>query len=61
MRLDVYLNEPKPDPRFAKLWNVVLQPHVGSATYETRRGMGQLVRDNMAAHFAGKPLLSAVI
>lgn len=59
--LDVYLNEPKPDPRFAKLKNVVLQPHIGSATYETRRGMGQLVRDNLAAHFAGKPLLSAVL
>lgn len=59
--LDVYLNEPKPDPRFTKLNNVVLQPHVGSATYETRRGMGQLVRDNLAAHFANKPLLSAVI
>ena len=59
--LDVYLNEPKPDPRFAKLTNVVLQPHVGSATFETRRGMGQLVRDNLAAHFAGKPLLSAVV
>jgi lactate dehydrogenase-like 2-hydroxyacid dehydrogenase len=59
--LDVFLNEPKPDPRFTKLSNVVLQPHVGSATYETRRGMGQLVRDNLAAHFAGKPLLSAVV
>ena len=59
--LDVYLNEPKPDLRFTKLKNVVLQPHVGSATYETRRGMGQMVRDNLAAHFAGKPLLSAVL
>lgn len=59
--LDVYLNEPNPDPRFAKLNNVVLQPHVGSATFETRRGMGQLVRDNLAAHFAGKPLPSAVV
>ena len=59
--LDVYLNEPKPDPRFTKLTNVVLQPHVGSATFETRRGMGQMVRDNLAAHFAGKPLLSAVV
>jgi lactate dehydrogenase-like 2-hydroxyacid dehydrogenase len=59
--LDVYLNEPKPDPRFTKLNNVVLQPHVGSATYETRRGMGQLVRDNLAAHFAGKTLLSTVV
>jgi lactate dehydrogenase-like 2-hydroxyacid dehydrogenase len=59
--LDVYLNEPKPDPRFAKLSNVVLQPHVGSATFETRRGMGQMVRDNLAAHFAGKPLVSCVV
>ncbi|MDE2446037.1 MAG: 2-hydroxyacid dehydrogenase [Alphaproteobacteria bacterium] len=59
--LDVYLNEPKPDPRFAKLTNVVLQPHIGSGTFETRRGMGQMVRDNLAAHFAGKPLLSSVV
>jgi lactate dehydrogenase-like 2-hydroxyacid dehydrogenase len=54
--LDVYLNEPAIDPRFFTLDNVVLQPHHGSGTIETRKMMGQLVRDNLAAHFAGRPL-----
>lgn len=56
--LDVFLNEPAIDPRFATLPNTVLMPHQGSATEETRRAMGQLVRDNLAAHFAGQPLLT---
>ncbi|WP_448955175.1 2-hydroxyacid dehydrogenase [Labrys neptuniae] len=59
--LDVFWNEPRIDPRFARLDNVVLQPHLGSATIETRRAMGQLVRDNLTAHFAGLPLLTPVI
>lgn len=58
--LDVYLNEPKIDSRFAKLDNVVLQPHQGSGTVETRAVMAALVRNNIAAHFAGKPLLTPV-
>lgn len=58
--LDVFLNEPDIDPRFAQLPNTVLMPHQGSATTATRRAMGQLVRDNLAAHFAGKPLLTPV-
>lgn len=58
--LDVYLNEPAIDPRFARLDNVVLQPHHGSGTIETRKIMGQLVRDNLAAHFAGQPLPTPV-
>lgn len=58
--LDVYLNEPKIDPRFYALENTVLMPHVGSATVETRRAMAQLMRDNIAAHFAGRPLLTPV-
>ena len=41
--------------------NVVLQPHHASGTIETRRAMGQLVRDNLAAHFAGRPLLTPVV
>ncbi len=45
--LDVFLNEPNPDPRFRALDNVLLQPHVGSATIETRTDMGQLVVDNL--------------
>ena len=59
--LDVYLNEPDIDPRFFNLKNVVLQPHVGSATLDTRQAMGQLVRDNLAAYFAGKPLLTPAL
>ncbi len=58
--LDVYLNEPKIDPRFSKLDNVVLQPHQGSGTVETRRVMGELMRNNILAHFDGRPLLTPV-
>ncbi len=59
--LDVFLNEPHIDRRFLALDNVVLQPHHGSGTVETRQAMGQLVRDNLAAHFAGRPLLTEVV
>lgn len=59
--LDVFWNEPCIDPRFINLENVVLQPHHASGTVETRKAMGQLVRDNLAAHFAGRPLLTAVM
>jgi ATP-dependent DNA helicase DinG len=41
--------------------NVVLQPHQGSATHDTRSAMGQLVIDNLVFHFAGKPLLTRVV
>jgi lactate dehydrogenase-like 2-hydroxyacid dehydrogenase len=59
--LDVFLNEPNIDARFKALPNVVLLPHHGSATVETRRAMGQLMRDNLTAHFAGQPLLTPVV
>ncbi|ABC93349.1 probable D-2-hydroxyacid dehydrogensase protein (plasmid) [Rhizobium etli CFN 42] len=59
--LDVFLNEPKIDERFLTLPNVVLQPHHGSGTIETRKAMGQLVRDNLAAHFAGQALPTPVV
>jgi|SRR6056297_3332535 len=58
--LDVFENEPRLDPRFARLDNVLLQPHHASGTHETRRAMGQMMRDNLSAHFAGRPLLSEV-
>ena len=58
--LDVFENEPKIDETFFGLENAVLQPHVGSATQETRNAMAQLVVDNLAAHFAGKPLITPV-
>lgn len=59
--LDVFWNEPSIDSRFGALETVVLQPHHGSGTLETRKAMGQLVRDNLAAHFAGQPLLTPVL
>jgi len=59
--LDVFEGEPKLDPRFLKLDNVLLQPHHASGTIETRKAMGKLVRDNLAAHFADQPLPTPVI
>ncbi|MBP2236464.1 lactate dehydrogenase-like 2-hydroxyacid dehydrogenase [Sinorhizobium kostiense] len=59
--LDVFEGEPKLNPRFLALDNVLLQPHHASGTVETRKAMGQLVRDNLAAHFAGAPLITPVI
>lgn len=58
--LDVFWNEPNIDPRFQSLANVVLSPHHGSGTRETRRAMGRLVRDNLKAHFAGTALITQV-
>lgn len=59
--LDVFEGEPALNPRFLALPNVLLQPHHSSGTYETRRAMGALLRDNLAAHFAGQPLLTPVL
>jgi lactate dehydrogenase-like 2-hydroxyacid dehydrogenase len=59
--LDVFEGEPKLNPRFMKLQNVLLQPHHASGTAETRQAMGKLVRDNLTAHFAGETLLTPVI
>jgi D-3-phosphoglycerate dehydrogenase len=58
--LDVFLNEPAPDPAFAALSNVVLQPHNASGTVETRAAIGLLVRQNLHAHFSGAPLPTPV-
>ncbi len=59
--LDVFWNEPNIESRFLGLPNVILQPHHASGTVETRKAMGKLVRDNLAAHFAGRPLPTPVI
>ncbi|TPJ79136.1 2-hydroxyacid dehydrogenase [Mesorhizobium sp. B2-6-2] len=59
--LDVFEGEPKLNPRFLALDNVLLQPHHASGTVETRKAMGKLVRDNLTAHFAGQPLLTPVL
>lgn len=58
--LDVFVNEPQVPEVLFGMDNVVLQPHVGSATHETRRAMSQLVLDNLDAKFAGKPLLTEI-
>jgi len=58
--LDVFEGEPKLNPRFLALKNVLLQPHHASGTFETRQAMGKLLRDNLTAHFAGQPLLTPV-
>ncbi len=58
--LDVFVDEPRVPQALLGLDNVVLQPHVGSGTVATRAAMGQLVVDNLLAHFAGKPLLTEV-
>jgi lactate dehydrogenase-like 2-hydroxyacid dehydrogenase len=48
--LDVMWNEPKIDPELMTLDNLVLLPHVGSASVYTRDAMGQLVVDNLVAY-----------
>ncbi|MEI4473844.1 2-hydroxyacid dehydrogenase [Frigidibacter sp. MR17.24] len=58
--LDVYRNEPNPDPALTGLANVTLYPHHASGTVETRARMAQLTIDNLDAFFAEAPLLTAV-
>ena len=59
--LDVFADEPRVPPEFFVLDNAVLLPHVASATAETRAAMGNLQVDNLAAYFAGKPVLTRVV
>jgi lactate dehydrogenase-like 2-hydroxyacid dehydrogenase len=59
--LDVFENEPHVPQTFLDLKNVVLTPHVASATYETRGAMAALVLANLDAQFTGKPLPAAVV
>jgi hydroxypyruvate reductase len=58
--LDVFENEPNVPEALRALDNVVLTPHVGSATQATRQAMADRALANLQAHFAGKPLPSAV-
>ena len=58
--LDVFADEPHVPEALISMDNVVLLPHIGSATVETRTKMGQLVIDNILAHLNGKPLLTEV-
>jgi lactate dehydrogenase-like 2-hydroxyacid dehydrogenase len=58
--LDVFENEPQVPQALRVLDNVVLTPHMASATHETRQAMADLALANLRAHFAGAPLLSPV-
>lgn len=59
--LDVFADEPDVPDALLALDNVVLAPHQGSATEKTRAAMADLVVENLAAHFAGNPLLTPVV
>lgn len=58
--LDVFAHEPHVPEEMIKMDNVVLSPHVGSATHETRSVMGRIVINNFIACFEGNPLLTPV-
>jgi len=58
--LDVYRTEPKVRKELILMENVVLLPHIGSATMETRREMGNLVVKNLLAWQKGETLLTPV-
>ena len=59
--LDVFENEPHVPDELLGLDNVVLLPHVGSGTWETRKAMADLVLGNLEAHVLKKPLLTPVV
>jgi lactate dehydrogenase-like 2-hydroxyacid dehydrogenase len=58
--LDVFADEPNVPAALLAMENVVLLPHVGSATHETRKAMGDLCKANLDAWFAGRPLLTLI-
>ncbi len=58
--LDVYENEPKLNPALLEVPNVVLTPHIGSATRSSRLGMAMLAAENLVAWANGRPLLTPV-
>lgn len=59
--LDVFEHEPDVPEELFGLDNVVLLPHVGSGTWETRKDMADLVLGNLEAFFLNKPLLTPVV
>jgi lactate dehydrogenase-like 2-hydroxyacid dehydrogenase len=59
--LDVYEREPTVSPELLGMENVVLLPHLGSATLETRVAMGMRALENLRLFFAGKPLRDQVV
>jgi lactate dehydrogenase-like 2-hydroxyacid dehydrogenase len=58
--LDVFESEPNVPQALREMDNVVLTPHIGSATAQTRRAMAALAFDNLDAQLSGKPVLTPV-
>jgi lactate dehydrogenase-like 2-hydroxyacid dehydrogenase len=58
--LDVFEDEPRVPQALIDMPQVVLAPHIGSATRETRQAMCDLAVSNLEAFFAGRPLLSPI-
>jgi len=58
--LDVYEHEPNVHPDLLRLENVLLVPHLASATTETRTAMADLAVENVLAVFAGRPPITPV-
>jgi glyoxylate reductase len=58
--LDVYEREPEVHPGLLALENVLLAPHLGSATRETRTAMAELAARNVVAVLSGRPPLTPV-
>jgi hydroxypyruvate reductase len=58
--LDVFESEPNVPDALKAMENVVLTPHIGSATAQTRRAMGELAFANLHAHLEGRPLVTPV-
>jgi lactate dehydrogenase-like 2-hydroxyacid dehydrogenase len=58
--LDVFEREPNVPPELFEMDNVVLTPHIGSATESTREAMGELAVRNVLEHFAGRPVVTPV-
>jgi len=58
--LDVYEHEPTINPGLVQMPNVLLLPHVGSATVETRRRMAILAAENLLAVLRGEPCKNVV-
>lgn len=59
--LDVFEYEPRIPAELFEFDDVILTPHIGSATHQTRQAMAKLVLANLDAHFAGEPLPTAVV
>lgn len=59
--LDVYEQEPRINPDLSSMENVVLLPHLGSATRETRIAMGMRALENLRLFFSGAPLRDRIV